>query len=97
QGLRVLCEAHTAQRTRSLCVLCEASAPFAVKKHRNAVKKGRKILRLTPVFWTPHPIPHTLYPPHEKKEERGMRLEILKKLIPLCLVNAVYGVIKMLK
>jgi hypothetical protein len=49
-----------AQRTRSPCVLCEASAPFAVKKHRDAVKNGRKILKIDTGFWTPHPIPYTL-------------------------------------
>jgi hypothetical protein len=42
RSLRRPC-AKAPQRTRSLCALCEASAPLAVKKHRDAVK-NRTIL-----------------------------------------------------
>jgi hypothetical protein len=34
-----LVTARPSQRTRSPCVLCEAFAPIALQKHRNAVKK----------------------------------------------------------
>jgi hypothetical protein len=57
--LRCVCVAKDAKPLRSLRSLCALSV---YKKHRNAVKAEWKILRLAPVFWTPHPIPHTLYP-----------------------------------
>jgi hypothetical protein len=39
--------ARALQRTRSRCALCEALAPFAVKKHRYAVKKTVNLSRNT--------------------------------------------------
>jgi hypothetical protein len=36
------------QRTRSPCALCEAFAPIALQKHRNAVKKHANFFHTIP-------------------------------------------------
>jgi hypothetical protein len=39
---------RSSQSTRSPCALCEASAPLALQKHRNAVKKHASFFHTIP-------------------------------------------------